>query len=92
MKQKRFWRGGVLTIVILVGSSCFGMFFFLQESLSSLDGRYRLPNLSSKVTVEFDEKSIPKISAKPREDAFRALGFVTAHDRLCWNWYRRPCS
>jgi penicillin amidase len=32
--------------------------------------------------VEFDEKKIPSISAKSREDAFHALGFVTARDRL----------
>jgi len=69
-------------IVILIGSSCFGIFFFLQESLSSPEGRYRLPNLSSQVTVEFDEKGIPSISARSREDAFRALGFVTTRDRL----------
>ena len=82
MKQKRFWRGFVFTIVLLIGSSCFGIFLFLQESLSSLKGEYRLPNLSSQVTVAFDEKGIPSISAKSREDAFRALGFVTARDRL----------
>ncbi len=54
----------------------------MQESLSSPKGEYRLPNLSSQVTVAFDEKGIPTISAKSREDAFRALGFVTARDRL----------
>jgi penicillin amidase len=34
------------------------------------------------VTVEFDSKNIPRISAKSREDAFYALGFVTTRDRL----------
>lgn len=82
MKQKKFWRRLVLMIVILMGSSCFGIYFFLQASLSAPNGGYRLPNLSSQVSVAFDEKGIPGIAAKSREDAFRALGFVTARDRL----------
>lgn len=82
MKQKKFWRGFILTIVILITSSCIGIYFLLQPSLSALDGQYRLPNLSSQVTVAFDEKGIPSISAKSREDAFHALGFVTTRDRL----------
>ncbi len=82
MKQKKFWRRFVLTIAILIGSSCFGIYFFLQESLSSPKSEYHLPNLSSQVTVAFDEKGIPSISAKSREDAFRVLGFVITRDRL----------
>ncbi|MDP2178895.1 penicillin acylase family protein [Methylicorpusculum sp.] len=67
---------------ILIGSGCIGIYWILQASLSVSGGHYRLSNLSSQVTVAFDEKGIPSISAGSREDAFRALGFVTARDRL----------
>lgn len=82
MKQSGYRRKFIFTIVILIGSSCFGLYFIMQASLSAPEGQYRLPNLSSQVTVTFDEKGIPAISAKSREDAFRTLGFVTARDRL----------
>jgi penicillin amidase len=82
MKQKKFWRNWVLMIVIFIGSGCLGVYCFLRASLSAPNGEYRLSNLSSQVSVAFDEKGIPVISAKSREDAFRALGFVTARDRL----------
>ncbi|NOT12945.1 MAG: penicillin acylase family protein [Methylococcaceae bacterium] len=54
----------------------------LTASIPSSEGSYDLWGLSSQVTVAFDEKGIPSISAKSREDAFRALGFVTTRDRL----------
>ncbi|GEM_PF-2628699 len=91
MKQNGYRRKFVFTIVILIGSSCFGLYFIMQALLSAPEGQYRLPNLSSQVAVTFDEKGIPGISAKSREDAFRKLGFMTARDCLFqMDLLRRP--
>ena len=46
------------------------------------DGTLALPGLTNTVKVVRDEKGMPYIYAQNDEDAFRALGFVTAQDRL----------
>ncbi|MFA5921360.1 MAG: penicillin acylase family protein [Methylococcaceae bacterium] len=81
MKTK-LWSKILLVLIILGGAGCFAMYWVLRASLPAVEVTRQLPWLSSQVTVEFDEKDIPTISAKSREDAFHALGFVTARDRL----------
>ena len=44
--------------------------------------RGRIPGLSKSVEVVFDDRGVPHIYAATEEDAFRALGFVMARDRL----------
>jgi penicillin amidase len=68
-------------VILIVGCSLSG-YGALRLSLPSEEAAYRLPNLASDVVVEFDDHGIPAIFAKSREDAFYALGFVTARDRL----------
>lgn len=43
---------------------------------------HSLPGLSAPVTITFDRSGIPRIDGKSRVDVIRALGFVTARDRL----------
>lgn len=68
--------------VILIGAGCLAGYCSLRLSLPPEQGTYGLTELASGVVVEFDSQGIPSISAKSREDAFYALGFVTARDRL----------
>lgn len=42
----------------------------------------RLPGLSARVEVVFDDRGVPHIFAATEDDAYRALGFVVARDRL----------
>ncbi|NOS75460.1 MAG: penicillin acylase family protein [Methyloglobulus sp.] len=72
----------IITVIILFSAGCFGLYSLLRASLPVIEGEYYLSGLNSQVTVKFDKKGIPNISAKSREDAFQALGFVTARDRL----------
>lgn len=73
----------IVTVTIMFSISCFGLHSLLRASLPvAIEGEHHLPGLNSQVTVEFDDNGIPCLSAKSREDAFRALGFVTARDRL----------
>ncbi|CAL2101267.1 Penicillin amidase [Tenacibaculum sp. 190130A14a] len=46
------------------------------------NGKLELANLSEKVTVHFDEIGVPHINAKNQKDAYTALGYVHAQDRL----------
>ena len=51
-------------------------------SLPKRSGMTRLPGLAKKVTVNFDQYANPTIHAASREDSYRALGFITAQERL----------
>jgi penicillin G amidase len=42
----------------------------------------RIPGLTKSVEVVFDDRGVPHVYAATEEDAFRALGFVMARDRL----------
>ena len=41
-----------------------------------------IPGLTSPVTVTYDDRAVPHIAAATVEDAYRALGWVVARDRL----------
>jgi penicillin G amidase len=44
--------------------------------------RGRIPGLTRPVEVVFDDRGVPHVYAATEEDAFRALGFIMARDRL----------
>ncbi|NOT13708.1 MAG: penicillin acylase family protein [Methylococcaceae bacterium] len=54
----------------------------LLRSMPELDGEFKINGLSDAVTVNSDQHAIPVIRAKNRTDSIRALGFLTARDRL----------
>ena len=64
--------------VIAIG----GGFWFLHKSMPQLDGTAKLDGLAAEVRVHTDMHGMPAISAANRADAVRALGYVTARDRL----------
>ncbi|MGZ5053024.1 MAG: penicillin acylase family protein [Methylobacter sp.] len=59
-----------------------GGFWFLQASMPQLDGTVKLDRLTAEVRVRTDAHGMPAIDAANRADAVRALGYVTARDRL----------
>ncbi len=65
-----------LALVLLVG------FLFVQHQKPEYEGNKELSQLKDSVSVYFDTYGIPHIYAENEPDAFRALGFVHAQDRL----------
>ena len=59
-----------------------GGFWVLHKAMPQLDGALKLGGLTEKVRVHTDAHGIPVINAANRADAVRALGYVTARDRL----------
>ncbi len=53
-----------------------------RTSLPVVDGTITFPELQQPVQVELDNHAIPTISAKTDLDAFKALGYLTARERL----------
>jgi len=66
----------LLGVVAIVG------LLFVQSLKPDYNGEKLLPNLSDEVQVYYDNYGIPHIYGQNNEDAFKALGYVHAQDRL----------
>ena len=71
--------GGLFVLIHVVGIA--GL-LWLRTSLPQLDGRIALDGLAAPVAVERDRYGIVTIRADSGADAYFALGFVHAQDRL----------
>jgi penicillin G amidase len=67
--------------------------WWIHRSIPTLDGRIPLAGLREPVEVRFDAFAIPHVFARSDEDAWRAVGYLQARDRL-WQMelYRRAAS
>ena len=68
--------GFIVTLVVLF---IVGYIFYLQPDYS---GELQFPGLYEEVDVYYDNYGVPNIYASTEEDAYRALGYVHAKDRL----------
>ena len=55
---------------------------FSKTQQPTYNGELDLANISDKVTVHFDVVGVPHINAENQHDAYTALGYVHAQDRL----------
>lgn len=69
----------LIAVVVLAGA---GGYFWLRGSLPRTDGRIAVPRLGAAVEIRRDKDGIVSIRAGSEADAFYALGFVHAQDRL----------
>ncbi|HEY2805723.1 MAG TPA: penicillin acylase family protein [Gemmatimonadales bacterium] len=78
----RLWAkvASVVAAVLLLGIAA--LLFSVCRSVAPLSGREQLPGLGSAVTVSFDTLAIPHIAAASDADAFMALGYLHARERL----------
>ena len=67
-------------LILLLGLG--GGYLWLRTSLPQLDGVLTLTGLGAPVAVLRDRNGIPHIQAETANDAYFALGFVHAQDRL----------
>ena len=65
----------VLLVIILI-------WVYSRISQPQYSGEVTLKNLSNEVTVYFDAVGVPHINAQNQKDAYIALGYVHAQDRL----------
>ncbi|HLR46168.1 MAG TPA: penicillin acylase family protein, partial [Deinococcales bacterium] len=76
LSRALLWLTAALLFLAVTG------FLILRTSLPVTEGSLELAGLAAPVTVTRDADGIPHISAGSAEDAYRALGFVHAQDRL----------
>lgn len=67
---------GIVLLILISG------FIFIQFHKPDYSGEITIKGLQGTVEVYFDEYGIPHIYGQSEEDAFRALGYVHAQDRL----------
>src|SRR5262245_28918842 len=85
-------RGAAVLLGFLLAAVGFG-WWWTHRSVPPLDGRIPLPGLNSPVEVRFDRFGVPHAFAESDLDAWRAVGYLQARDRL-WQMelYRRAAS
>ena len=72
----------LLILLALLGIAIVAALIFKQTLKPDYKGKIWLPNLSSEVKVYYDTYGIPHIYGETEVDAYRALGYVHAQDRL----------
>jgi penicillin amidase len=85
-------RGTAVFIGLLAIILSFG-WWWIHRSIPSLDGSLPLAGLHAPVHVQFDGFAVPHVFAGSDADAWRAVGYLQARDRL-WQMelYRRASS
>ena len=68
----------VLVLVVIV----IGGWLYSKTYHPNYSGEIEIKNLSEEVTIYFDEIGVPHINAQNQKDAYTALGYVHAQDRL----------
>ena len=76
--MKRFIYILIAIVMLLV---LFG-YLFLQSTQPTYSGNLSLKGLHEKVEVKYDAYGIPHIYARNEHDAYMALGYVHAQERL----------
>ena len=72
----------VVGLVVVLAVVAGGGYLWLRTSLPEVDGEIVLKGPRDEIKIVRDINAIPHIFAKSSEDAFFALGFVHAQDRL----------
>jgi penicillin G amidase len=78
----RIFRKVAIAVVIVVVAALAAAFWYRDASQPRIDGRVALAGLSAPVDIVRDAEGIPHIFAKSAGDAYFALGFAHAQDRL----------
>jgi len=76
LKKIGFVLIAIITVIIVA------LVVFIGSMKPEYSGEKKLSNLVENVDVYYDAYGIPHIYGKSKPDAFRALGYVHAQDRL----------
>ena len=70
----------VIVLIILIAGV--GLWLFSKTLHPTYNGILELEGVAEEVTVYYDEVGVPHINAESQKDAYVALGYVHAQDRL----------
>ncbi len=72
----------LIAVVSIAVIASVAIYVYLLSSAPVYSGEKKLPGLKAEVNVEYDDYGIPHIKAGNLDDAYYALGYVHAQDRL----------
>src|SRR5258706_2030798 len=78
----KFLKRLLIGLVALIILAVIGIYVFLRSTAPDFSGSVKLEGLKSEGEVLYDDYGIPHIYAENEEDAYFALGYVHAQDRL----------
>ena len=78
----KLFKKTLKVVVSLLLLLIIGLWLFARTLYPTYDGQLDLANISEEVTVYYDEIGVPHINAENQHDAYTALGYVHAQDRL----------
>ena len=81
MIAKVLFKGSLITLVLLLAFAA-GCGYLLSASRLNYGNAVKIPNLSHPAVIHFDRFGIPAIHAQTRLDAYQALGYLHAAERL----------
>ncbi len=79
LRRSLYVIGGLLLLVVICGA---GGYLWLRTSLPQTTGSVAVPRLGAQVEIARDGDGVVTIRAQSEADAFYALGFAHAQDRL----------
>jgi len=85
-------RGAGIALAVVAVVAVMGAVTLLMGPLPARRGRVVIPQLSAPVDARFDARGIPHVRSVLEVDAWRALGFVHAADRLFQMELRRRAA
>ncbi|MGH2568272.1 MAG: penicillin acylase family protein, partial [Bacteroidota bacterium] len=80
--SSKIFLGLTITIAVLVLAGFLLSYYLVTKSFPQKSGSVALQGLASDVRIYRDEYGVPHIMAETEEDAYFAVGFVHAQDRL----------
>jgi penicillin amidase len=90
--KKKFLAAAGIAAGALLVTALLAVTFILFSPLPSRRGRIEIPRLFSPVDARFDSQGVPHIRSVLEVDAWRALGFVHAADRMFQMELRRRAA
>ena len=78
----KFLRGSLKLVSLLILLFIILVWIYSKVAQPLYSGELKLNNISNEVTVYFDDIGVPHINAQNQKDAYVALGYVHAQDRL----------
>ena len=80
--QMKFFKKLLKIIIGLLVLFIVGVWLFSKTYHPNYNDEIKIKNLSEEVSIYFDDIGVPHIYAKNQKDAYMALGYVHAQDRL----------
>lgn len=82
MTSKKVFKSIALVLFLIVIILFIGLYFLFGASLPEKSGDIEISGINATIEILFDEKGIPQIWAENEEDAWFAVGWLHASDRL----------